>query len=134
MFGGVRANPRKSSPRAGVRVGRRKLRALRELAAMTEALPDIAPKFEGDALAFFQSVYADPKLPLETRIIAAARAVQFEKPALAATHISTSVTKTLEQLLAEKAALASERGISLTTRPATIEGVVVGEAVGSAPE
>jgi len=93
-----------------------------------------APKFEGDALEFFQSCYRNETLPIDTRLMAAARAAQFERPALSATSLHLNTSKTLEQLLAEKAALASERGISLTTRPATIDGEVVGSSVGSTPE
>jgi hypothetical protein len=49
---------------------------------MAAATSDKAPLFEGDALAFFQTLYKDTSLPTEVRLTAAKFAVQFERPAL----------------------------------------------------
>jgi hypothetical protein len=41
-------------------------------------VPDV---FAGDAVAFLQTVYKDPRIPLPVRIDAAAKAARFERPA-----------------------------------------------------
>ena len=53
-------------------------------AKLKEAVPDA---FDGDGVAFMQSVYRDPSFPTELRLDAAAKAARFERPALAATMV-----------------------------------------------
>ena len=48
---------------------------------LKQAVPDV---FEGDGVAYMQSVYRDPSFPLELRLDAAAKAARFERPTLAA--------------------------------------------------
>jgi hypothetical protein len=49
-----------------------------------EAVPDA---FEGDGVAFLQTVYKNPALPLSVRLDAAAKAARFERPMLSATNM-----------------------------------------------
>ena len=49
-----------------------------------EAVPDA---FAGDGVAFLQTVYKDPKLPLSIRMDAAAKAARFERPMLASSNV-----------------------------------------------
>jgi hypothetical protein len=48
---------------------------------LKQAVPDA---FEGDGVAYMQSVYRDPSFPQELRLDAAAKAARFERPTLAA--------------------------------------------------
>jgi hypothetical protein len=58
------------------------------VAAAAEAIgPD---RFLGDAHAFLSMVYQDPQLPLSVRLDAAKTAIRYERPALQATHVSSS--------------------------------------------
>ena len=41
-------------------------------------VPDV---FAGDAVAFLQTIYKDPRIPLHVRLDAAAKAARFERPA-----------------------------------------------------
>ena len=43
----------------------------------SETVPDA---FAGDAVAFLQTVYKDPRIPLRVRLDAAAKAARFERP------------------------------------------------------
>lgn len=52
--------------------------------ASRQAVAKIDDAFEGDAHAFLQAVYKNPNVPLETRIMAASRALRVEKPVLSA--------------------------------------------------
>jgi len=52
---------------------------------MAEKLKQVVPDaFEGDGVAYLQTVYRDPHQPTELRMDAAARAARFERPTLAA--------------------------------------------------
>lgn len=62
-----------------------------------EAVPDA---FAGDGVAFLQTVYKDPKLPLSTRLDAAAKAARFERPMLSATNMR--VIRSIEDLSDEE--------------------------------
>ena len=53
-------------------------------AAFSEAVPDA---FKGDGVAFLQTVYKNPALPLSVRLDAAAKAARFERPMLTATNM-----------------------------------------------
>ena len=53
-------------------------------AAARKAMEGVEGAFEGDAHAFLQSVYQNPEVPLEVRILAATKALRVEKPALSA--------------------------------------------------
>ena len=113
-------------------IGKKRLRELQHAAIVTQVIAeadgDGAAPFNGDAVELFQSIYRDHKQPLEVRIVAARAAVGFERPALSAvaTKDVTAAVKSLEDLLLEKARLAAERGVSLSTKPA-IEGRINGE-------
>jgi hypothetical protein len=53
--------------------------------AVAEKLKQAVPEaFEGDGIAYMQSVYRDPSFPQELRLDAAAKAARFERPTLAA--------------------------------------------------
>ena len=62
-----------------------------------EAVPDA---FAGDGVAFLQTVYKDPKLPLSTRLDAAAKVARFERPMLSATNMR--VIRSIEDLSEEE--------------------------------
>ena len=47
------------------------------------------------SVGFLQAVYCDPAVPLETRIMAAGRALRVEKPALSASHSVSEVNVNL---------------------------------------
>jgi hypothetical protein len=49
-------------------------------------MDNLPEKFEGDAHDFLESVYKNPAIPLEVRIMAAGRALRVEKPVLSAVH------------------------------------------------
>lgn len=54
--------------------------------AVAEKLKEVVPNaFDGDGVAYMQSVYRDPAFPVALRLDAAAKAARFERPALAAT-------------------------------------------------
>ena len=67
-------------PGPGRPPGRKNNRTLQLEAAAREAAAGIDGSFEGDAHAFLASVYKNPRLPLELRILAASRALRVEKP------------------------------------------------------
>jgi hypothetical protein len=46
---------------------------------------EVPAAFDGDGVAYLQTVYRDPVLPVDVRIDAAAKAARYERPALAAT-------------------------------------------------
>ena len=62
-----------------------------------EAVPDA---FTGDGVAFLQTVYKDPKLPLAVRMDAAAKAARFERPMLASSNVR--VIRSIEDLTEEE--------------------------------
>ena len=53
-------------------------------AQFVEAVPDV---FQGDGVAFLQTVYKNPALPLIVRLDAAAKAARFERPMLSASNV-----------------------------------------------
>ena len=71
---------------------------------LKHSVPDA---FEGDGVAFLQSVYRDPSFPVALRLDAAAKAARFERPMLAATAIDASLTITAAE--AEERRLTRER-------------------------
>ena len=76
-----------------------------------EAVPDA---FAGDGVAFLQTVYKDPKLPLSIRMDAAAKAARFERPMLASTNVRVirrMEDLTDEELQVRSAAQATERAL-----------------------
>ena len=56
---------------------------------------EIPEAFVGDAHAFLVSIYKDPKHPIELRVDAAAKAIRYEKPALAAVQMTTTRRRSL---------------------------------------
>jgi hypothetical protein len=46
---------------------------------------EVPAAFDGDGVAYLQTVYRDPALPVDVRIDAAAKAARYERPTLAAT-------------------------------------------------
>ncbi len=68
--------------------------------ATRQAAASIDGAFVGDAHAFLQAVYCDPDVPLETRIMAAGKALRVEKPVLSASHsvseVNVNIAKRLE--------------------------------------
>jgi hypothetical protein len=68
-----------------------------------EAVPDA---FSGDGVAFLQTVYKNPNLPLGVRIDAAARAARFERPMLASNNVR--VIRSFEDLTDAELALLAE--------------------------
>ena len=59
--------------------------AMKEVAVQfAEAVPDA---FQGDGVAFLQTVYKNPALPLAVRLDAAAKAARFERPMLSASNV-----------------------------------------------
>lgn len=64
--------------------------------AAQKAVASIDGAFDGDAHAFLQSVYRNPEVPLEVRILAASRALRVEKPSLSAVGAKISADERLE--------------------------------------
>ena len=75
-------------PGPGRPPGRKNNRTLELEAAAREAAAGIDGSFEGDAHAFLASVYKNPRVPLELRIMAASRALRVEKPVPLTVHES----------------------------------------------
>lgn len=123
QFGQPAGNRRAIAPRRGVIMSKRQKRELQRAVLAAEAVAQVvgpaAEPFSGDALALFRSVYSNTHLPLDLRLSAARHAAAFERPTLqaVATRDMSPATRTLEELLAEKARLATERGLALTTKP-----------------
>ena len=68
---------------------------------VAERLKEVVPgAFEGDGVAYMQSVYRDPSFPPELRLDAAAKAARFERPALAATLNSIPIIEPVAALFA----------------------------------
>ena len=81
MFSSVR--PKRTGnykPGPGRPPGRKNNRTLELEAAAREAAAGVDGSFEGDAHAFLASIYKNPRLPLDLRILAASRALRVEKP------------------------------------------------------
>ncbi len=68
--------------------------------ATRQAAASIDGAFEGDAHAFLTAVYRDPAVPLDTRIMAAGKALRVEKPTLSASQsvseVNGNIAKRLE--------------------------------------
>ena len=65
---------------AGAR-NRRTLETEAEMKAIADGLGATIPNaFTGDSVAFLQSIYKNPEIPLRLRIDAAAKAARFERP------------------------------------------------------
>ena len=73
-------------PGPGRPPGRKNNKTLALEEAARQAAAQIDGAFEGDAHAFLQAVYRNPNVPLETRIMAASRALRVEKPTLSASQ------------------------------------------------
>jgi hypothetical protein len=81
--------------RGGQRDGVRRPRGAKNkrTAAVEAAMQVVAAKFkdampeafDGDGVAYLQTVYRDPALPVSVRVDAAAKSARYERPALAAT-------------------------------------------------
>ena len=78
-------------------------------AAAVRLEAEIPEAFVGDAHAFLMTIYKDPRHPIELRVDAAAKAIRFEKPTLAAVNVNSTIKQSvhdftneeLEQLIAE---------------------------------
>ncbi len=90
---------------------------------VAEKLKQVVPgAFEGDGVAYLQTVYRDPHQPTELRMDAAAKAARFERPTLAAiavqqpprARLDVSVLSVVEQrqLLGLMRKVMSERPIA----------------------
>src|SRR5262245_20958942 len=64
--------------------GRKNNRTIELEQSLARAVAGLPEAFEGDAHAFLTSVYKNPEIPLEIRILAAGRALRVEKPVLSA--------------------------------------------------
>tara|TARA_R110002126_G_scaffold177078_1_gene325906 strand:+ start:1992 stop:2351 length:360 start_codon:yes stop_codon:yes gene_type:complete len=62
--------------------GRKNNKTLELEKALGEAVEGLDDAFEGDAHAFLQMVYRNPKISIDIRIQAAGRALRVEKPTL----------------------------------------------------
>ena len=114
MRGGRRGGA--GRPRGAKNMRTREVEAAMKVVAdeFAEAVPDA---FAGDGVAFLQTVYKDPKLPLSTRLDAAAKAARFERPMLTSSNmrvINSFEDLTREEL--ERLAAAEETGPELIGR------------------
>ena len=71
--------------------GRKNNKTLALEEATRQAAASIDRAFVGDAHAFLTAVYRNPAVLLETRIMAAGKALRVEKPALSASHSVSEV-------------------------------------------
>jgi hypothetical protein len=74
-------------PKPGKRVGarlvsERRARKLARATKLAQAANAELPKFDGDSVAFLKSVYEDPTVPLELRVVAARCATSFERASI----------------------------------------------------
>jgi hypothetical protein len=97
--------------------GRKNNKTLALEEATRKAAASIDGSFEGDAHAFLAAVYRDPAVPLETRIMAAGRALRVEKPALSVTHgrvdVNIGIADRLEAARKRVARLRDESGAEI---------------------
>lgn len=71
-------------------------------AAIAEKVEALIPgAFDGDAHTFLMMVYRDPDIHVQTRLEAAGKAIQFEKPRLAAVQHTGREGGPIEMLLQE---------------------------------
>jgi len=87
-----------------------------------DAVPDA---FQGDGVAFLQTVYKDPTVSLAVRLDAAAKAARFERPMLSASNVR--VIRSIEDLTEEELAAIVARGDP--DAPGDGDGAPDGEAV-----
>jgi hypothetical protein len=83
-------------------------------AQFAEAVPDA---FQGDGVAFLQTVYKDPTLALAVRLDAAAKAARFERPMLSASNV---------QVEAQPVMTAEERGARIRELSLELFGQEIG--------
>ena len=119
MRGGRRGGA--GRPRGAKNMRTREVEAAMKVVAdeFAEAVPDA---FAGDSVAFLQTVYKDPKLPLSTRLDAAAKAARFERPMLTSSNMR--VINSFEDLTREelgRLAAAEETGPELIGRRPRVE-------------
>ncbi len=110
-------------PGPGRPPGRKNNKTLALEAATRQAAASIDQAFVGDAHAFLTAVYRDPAVPLETRIMAAGKALRVEKPVLSASHSVSEVNVNLATRLE-----------AARKRVARINGSRLGEEIGAALE
>ena len=87
-------------PGTGRPKGSKNKKTLALEAAASKAMEGVDRAFEGDAHMFLQSVYKNPEVPLEVRILAATKALLVEKPALSAVGAKIHSMSRLEEDLA----------------------------------
>src|SRR6476661_3735635 len=81
----MRGGPREGAGRPTGARNRRTVAVERAMKVVAERLKQAVPDaFEGDGVAYLQTVYRDPHQPTELRMDAAAKAARFERPTLAA--------------------------------------------------
>ena len=81
----MRGGPREGAGRPKGARNRRTVAVERAMKVVAERLKQAVPDaFEGDGVAYLQTVYRDPHQPTELRMDAAAKAARFERPTLAA--------------------------------------------------
>ncbi len=99
-------------PKGAAPIGKRRARVLAKERIVAEAAGRKAPDFRGDALAYMQAVYSGQIVGDPLRMSAAAQALKFERPALAATllaNVSAGDSAMAEQeMLARLAGLDEE--------------------------
>lgn len=71
-------------PKGAAPISKRRARRLAKVAIIAEAAGKHAPDFHGDALEYLQAAYRGEITPDPLRMQAAAQALKFERPALAA--------------------------------------------------
>ena len=81
----MRGGRREGAGRPKGAKGKRTIAVEKAMQVVAEKLKQAVPDaFEGDGVAYMQSVYRDPSFPQELRLDAAAKAARFERPTLAA--------------------------------------------------
>jgi hypothetical protein len=82
----MRGGKREGSGRPKGAKNKRTVAVEAAMQVVTAKFKDAVPEaFDGDSVAYMQTVYRDPSFPVELRLDAAAKAARFERPALAAT-------------------------------------------------
>ncbi len=82
-------------------IGKRRARELAKVAIIAEAAGKKTADFDGDALAYMQAVYSGQILGDPLRMSAAAQALRFERPALAAT-LNANINGSGDSAMAEQ--------------------------------
>lgn len=99
MKSGINTQAASGNRRPGRPPGRKNNKTLLLQAAAQQAIESLESPFEGDAHAFLAWIYKNPSIPLETRIMAAGRALRVEKPTLSATQGQIDVSINLAERL-----------------------------------